>query len=336
MYTPLRLTIPFDLKWVFNKFGISDWYWYFYGDLPGLKGGTMYSNRNPQGFPISPEHPMSWYREHIDQNYLIWGYATRPGAGTWFCNMVLPDTTYQFVKLHLNIDEGSSNPPEDVPGEVAGGALMNFKDVDPGLWLFMAPGTYTIGLETFFASPGLEPPQVPEWTNIRAFPVQADVTRRAFSPAGQAAPREAEKGGPGLCQGGQAVVITNLQGRQTRLCDAKFHIGDMQATGWDYALGQEVGTRKWFRVDFHEMQRLEQVLGAQDPITGMEHPMMARITRRDGSRLELMGCKSCVLSGCLPDGRKQGYLATEIRAVDFLEPGQSCEGAPPAPAAGSR
>ena len=140
MFTPLRVTVPFDLKWVFNRFGISDWYWYFYGDLPGLEGGTFYSNRNREGIPISVDHSMGWYNHRFDTSGLVWGYATKEGAGTWFCNMIIPDSAYQFVKLHLNIDRTGSYPPEDVPGEVAGGAMTSFKSIDPFLWDSISKG----------------------------------------------------------------------------------------------------------------------------------------------------------------------------------------------------
>jgi hypothetical protein len=324
MYTPLRMTIPFDLKWVFNKFGISDWYWYFYGDLPGFQGGTLYTNRNPQGIAITPDHPASWYREHVDLSHLLWGYATKEGLGTWFCNMVLPDCAYQFAKCYLNIDPAVSNPPEDVPGELGGGAFMNFKDVDSGLWQFMAPGIYTIGLETFFAPGGLRPEGVPEWTNIREFPIQADLERFRSPRYGPAAGGGKERPKPGPAAQGQVVIMTDLRGRQTRLCEARIHIGDMEATGWEYVIGQEIGTGKWWRIYFNEIKSMEQSLGPRDPVTLMEHPMVARITRRDGSFVSLMGCKSCVLSGSREDGRKEGYPCSGIARLEFLAPGEAC------------
>jgi len=325
MYTPLRLTVPFDLKWVFNKFGISDWYWHFYGDLPGLKGGVMYTNRNREGIPVSTGHSMKWYEERFDKRYLIWGYATKEGAGTWFCNMVLPDATYQFIQGFLRIDESREDPPEEVPGDMAGGASLNFKSVDPGLWRFMAPGTYGIGLETFFAPPGLKPEGVPEWKNIRAFPLQADI-ERCKPLCKDTGRREAEERiDPELCKTGTTVIMTDMRGRKRVLHDAKLHIGTMRASGWDFMIGQDLETQAWVRVYFSEMKSLEHRLGEPDPRTGMEHPMVARITRKDGSVLELMGCKPCTLSGRLADGRMAGHLATEVRKIIFLANGQNAD-----------
>lgn len=324
MYTPLRITVPFDLKWVFNKFGISDWYWYFYGDLPGLKGGVLYTNRNRQGIPVSTEHDMKWFEERFDTKYLTWGYATKEGAGTWFCNMILPDATYQFIQCYLHIDESSINPPEDVPGEVAGGALMNFKDVDRGLWQFMAPGTYGVGLETFFAPPGLKPEGVPEWRNIREFPVQVDVPRRGPDTCDVDGPDQTDRIDPELCKEGYTVVMTDLAGRERILHNAKLHIGTMRASGWDFIVGQDMKSDTWYRIYFNEMTSIEHRLGPPDPLTGMEHPMVAKVSKKDGKVLDLMACKPCTLSGYRTDGRKEGYVATEVEKIVFLDPEEAC------------
>jgi len=335
MYTPLRLTIPFDLKWVFNKFGISDWYWYFYGDLPGLDGGVLYSNRNQQGIPISTGHDMKWYEERVDPKYLIWGYATLENVGTWFCNMVVPDATYQFIRCYLHIDANREDPPEDVPGQVSGGAFMNFRDVDPDLWQFMAPGTYGLGLETFFAPGGLQPRDVPEWRNIRGFPILTEVVRSVPSPPDAAAAGRQEPGvavDPGLCRRGVALVMTDIGGREATLYDARMHMGPMSTSGWDYAIGQDLKDGRWHRIYLRDMKSLENRLGPTDPLTGMEHPLVARVTLKDGTVLELMGCKSCTLSGYRADGRKEGYTGAEVKRIVILDPAAACPGEPAASA----
>jgi hypothetical protein len=328
MFTPLRITIPFDLKWVFNKFGISDWYWYFYGDLPGLEGGTMYTNRNREGLPLTTEHPMKWYEERFDTKYLIWGYATREGVGTWFCNLIIPDSTYQFIQCYLHIDKNKNDPPEDVPGDLSGGALMNFKDVDRGLWEFMAPGTYGVGLETFFAPGGLRPEGVPEWRNIRGFPVLTEVTRGSHTGAEKPGLRVSPAPGvgvdPGLCRRGTPLVMTGIGGRKITLYDVRMHIGTMRATGWDYVIGQDLKTGEWYRIHLHDMKSMEHRLGPPDPVTGMEHPMVAEVIRKDGTVVDMMACGSCTLSGFLADGRKQGYTGSEVKTIEILDPEEIC------------
>ena len=333
MYTPLRLTIPFDLKWVFGKFAISDWYWYFYGDLPGLEGGYLYTNRNTEGIPVSTEHDLQWYEERFDDKYLIWGYATKEGAGTWFCNMLIPDATYQFIRGYLHIDTSKKNPPEDVPGELAGGALMNFKDVDRKLWKYLAPGTYGVGLETFFAPPGLTPAGVPQWRNIREFPLLKAVTRcEPACPARGSAESQRKKQSPefaGQCRTGYPSLVTDVGGHQTILYDTRVHFGSMTASGWDWVLGPDMQTGAWHQFFFNEVASLENRIGHRDPLTGMEHPMVIHVTLKDGKSLDIMGCKSCTVSGVRIDGRKQGYAASELTSVKFLDPDSLCLPVPP-------
>ncbi|MFC1890530.1 hypothetical protein ACFL4G_12325 [Thermodesulfobacteriota bacterium] len=320
MFTPLRVTVPFDLKWVFNRFGISDWYWHFYGDLPGLEGGLLYSNRNREGIPISTDLSMDWYTDRFDTSGLVWGYATKEGAGTWFCNMVIPDSTYQFVKLHLNIDRAGSYPPEDVPGEVAGGAMTSFKAIDPFLWDSISSGTYELGLETFFAPPGLRPEGVREWLNIREFPVQSEITRSGPARAAGAgsAGNEAIRIDPALLKKGTAAIVTDLRGRKTLLYGVHLHIGSMRTTGLDFAIGQELGTGQWHRIALDDIKVMEHFREAENRTSGMDNPMASRITRRDGTVLEITGCKPCTISGYLDEDRRTQYRATELMQVEFI------------------
>ncbi len=325
MYTPLRLTIPFDLKWVFSKFGISDWYWKFYGDLPGLEGGLMYSNRNLKGVPITSSQDQSG--QNFDTKYLVWGYATKEGVGTWFCNLVIPDPGYQYVRCYLNIDQRHAYPPEDVPGEVAGGALVNFKDVDPFLWTFLSKGTYELGLETFFPPPGFPPEGVEEWLEIRQFPLMALVSRSQGTKASlvetEAKTDAVDQGPDSGGQKGFVVRITDISGRSVTLSDVAFHIGSVLTTPRYFVIGQDIDRRTWHRIDFEEMKTVETCYRDKDPVTGMKRPIIARIAKKDGQVIEIMACKPCSLSGLEPNGRKVFYWATQISKAEFLSQGEA-------------
>lgn len=321
MFTPLRVTVPFDLKWVFSRFGISDWHWYFYGDLPGLEGGLFYSNRNREGIPISTDRSMDWYNDRFDTSRLVWGYATKEGVGTWFCNMVIPDSTYQFVKLHLNIDRAGSYPPEDIPGEVAGGAMTSFKTIDPFLWDSISSGTYQLGLETFFAPPGLKPEGVREWLDIREFPVLSEITRSG--PASAAGDEPAGDKAPGidaaLLEMGTAAIVTDLRGRRTLLYDVHLHIGSMRTTGLDFAIGQELLSGEWHRIALDDITIMEHLRERGRSGSETDSPMTSRITKKDGSVLEITGCKPCSISGYLDESRRKEYRATELVQVEFID-----------------
>jgi hypothetical protein len=122
--------------------------------------------------------------------------------------------------------------------------------------------------------------------------------------------------------------MTDISGREITLFDAKFHIGTMAATGWPYTIGQDLQTKEWHRVYLHEMKTMEHRMGPPDPVTGMEHLMVARVVKQDGERQEIMGCKSCTLSGFRADGRKEGYTGSEVKKIVILDPNEVC---PPAP-----
>ncbi len=322
MYTPLRVTVPFDLKWVFNHFGVSDWHWLFYGDLPGLAGGMMYTNRNLQGFPIATDKPLDWYEKNVDTRYLVWGYATKEKVGTWFCNLLIPDATFQFTHCYLNLDKSGEYPPEDFGGEIGGGAMMNWKNVDPALWALIIPGTYVLGLETFFAPPGLKPEGVQEWRNIREFPVQTMLRRQYPAPSeisGKTATKQ-EWLEPEKARKGLKIMALDIHGKQIPLYDPKLHFGHMKATGLDVAIGQDLTSRKWHSIPLEDISTIDHHIGTKDPITGMERPLMARITTKTGKVLNLISCKCCTLSGYRPDGKQVSYLLTELKGWKTAAP----------------
>jgi hypothetical protein len=125
--------------------------------------------------------------------------------------------------------------------------------------------------------------------------------------------------------------MTDVGGREILLYDARMHIGTMSASGWNFVIGQELKTGKWSRLYFHEIKSMENRLGPPDPVTGMEHPMVSRVTRQYGAVMELMGCTSCTVSGFRADGRKQGYPASEVKKIRFLDPAEACPRVPVSP-----
>ncbi len=318
MFTPLQVTIPFDMKWIFNKFGISDFTWHFYGDLPGLEGGAMYTNKNMQGIPISGEYSMDWFKKNIDTRNLAWGCAIKQNTGAWFCNLVIPDILFQFTQLYINLDKSGKYPPEDIPGEVAGGAFMNWKDFDKNLLELFQPGTYEIALETFFPPFGFLPDGVQEWRNIREFPIQAKLVRSKPARAVASLPADTTTIDPELSKQGTPMVLTDIHGKRFTLYDVRFHTGSIRATGFDFAPGQEINTKKWYSVPLSEIKSAKLRIEEEDPITGLKRPLVAEITQKDGTVLNLLACKCCTISGNRADGKRVGYLFTEIKKMEFM------------------
>ncbi len=320
MYTPMRTTVPFDLTWVFNKFGISQWYLYFYGDLPGLNDGMMYTNKNLNGVPLSTRVPKAWYDTNVKKDYLIWGYATKKNVGTWFCNMVMPDALFQYIKFYLNLDDKGEYLPEDIIGEIGGGALMDSRAIDKDLWDMVHPGTYQFGLETFFAPPGFMPEGVQEWRNIREFPIQAKLQRTMPESIPIEENMEIQSIDPELVKKGTSMILTDIHGKRIILYNVKLHFGSILATGMDFLAGQDLKTRKWYSISLNKIRFWDLRIEKEEPVTGMKNPLVARITKKDGRVLDLVACKCCTLSGSRADGKKVGYVFSVIKDLEIIEP----------------
>ncbi len=323
MYSPLRFNIPFNLKWVFNKFGISDWQWKIYGDFPGLKGGFWYSNRNPEGVLISEDLTSEYIQEHIDCRYLVWGYATKENVGSMFINLVIPDAIYQYAQLYLNLEENQEYPPEDIPGEYSAGAMVSFRDVNSFLFPFLSKGTYELGIETFFPPPGFKPEGVEQWRQMRLFPLLVDNT--ASYPGqnldnNKLGDTAAYFRSQNMNRYESVTRLTDVRGKEVILYDTKFHVGSVQTTPRRYILGEDVETKQWYRKDFDSIRTIEACIKPIDPLTGMANPMFHCITQKDGTVKELMTCKPCRFSGYLPDGRKISYSVSQVKRLDFIKP----------------
>jgi len=88
------------------------------------------------------------------------------------------------------------------------------------------------------------------------------------------------------CRQGTSGFITDFQGNNRILYGIKQHIGGIRASSRTYTMGQDMDTRKWYNVDFNEIQTMEIYRADKDPITGMKGPLMSKITRQDGTLLD--------------------------------------------------
>jgi hypothetical protein len=206
--------------------------------------------------------------------------------------------------------------------------MVNWKDVDRFLWTFLSTGTYELGLETFFPQPGFRPEGVEEWRQIRQFPLMAEVTECSV-PQKQATGSgtiETSRAAAMKPLTGHVVRLTDARGKKCVLYDIQFHVGSLLTTPRQYVLGEDVQTRTWYRIDFDSMKSMEGFIKPVDPLTGMSNPAFSRIVKRDGEVLELMSCKPCSISGYLSEGRRVSYWASQVKKIEFLEPGE--EGCP--------
>ncbi len=325
MYIPLKVTIPFNLKWVFNSFGISDWTWHFYGDLPGMKGGAFYSNRNLQGETSTGHHPLKFMEENLDVTNIVWAFVTKEGVGTWFPRLVLPDILYQSFRLHIIDNEAYLDPPEDIPGLIGGGVEIRWKGVNEDLWFLLSRGTYELCVDSYFPRPGIRVEEVGEWLNIRDFPLWVDIARVwegmmvTMTPAGGQATgtRAVERDPAGAADQGFCGLLTDVRGRQFSLDQIFYHVGSSRVTPRTFVLGETMADEKFHRPEFQEIRRIEHRLEEVDPVSGIIRPMFQKVIKRDGKILDLMSCKPCGFSGRLADGKKIFFWNTQILSVDL-------------------
>ena len=321
-YTPVQLTIPFKLKWVFHSFGVSDWTWTIYGDFPGLKGGSAYTDRNPNGFQFTGHHSREYLKEHIDTSRFTWGYNTKPGVGTWFPNLLLPEMLYGIVSLHIVDDETLLDPPEDTPGIIGAGMEGRWDAVHKDLIELLEPGTYELSMDTYFPHPSIQPAEVEEWLQIRQFPLWVAVSAvQRQSRFQRPAHQQPETTSPavtspeGVDAGGYTGMITDTRGRQLTLTNLFFYSGSYRVTPRTNILGRRFDEDKYELLEFDQIKQVRNRYEDTDPVSQMKNPMIQEVTLRNDEVIQLLGCKPCGFSGRLPDGKKIFLWDTQIQSV---------------------
>ncbi len=331
-YTPVQVTIPFNLKWVFNSFGINDWTWFIYGDFPGLKGGKAYTDRNLEGFHFTGNHSRKEIEKIADLSRFTWGYNTKVGVGTWFPNLLLPEILYGIVTLYVVDDETFLDPPDDTPGLIGAGMEGRWKGINEDLWFMMEPGTYELSLDTYFPHPSIKINEVDEWIDIRSFPlwVEVEETQEEIIPVAASQQVQVDDGAAGKVPAedseekeaedqGFCGVLTDARERELSLHQIFFYVGSYRVTPRTFIMGRNLSKEEYLRPDFEEIKRIEHRFEEVDPLTGMKNPMVQKMIMRDGEILELLGCKPCGFSGLLQDGNKIFLWDTQIKSVEFNE-----------------
>ncbi len=322
-YTPVQITIPFRLKWVFNTFAVNDWTWRIYGDFPGLKGGLAYTDRNLDGFHFTGHHSAEEIAKNVDLSRFKWGYNTRAGVGTWFPNLLMPEMLYGVLALYVVDDENQPDQPDDIPGLIGGGMKGQLKDFNPDLMNKLDPGTYELSLDTYFPNPGMGIAEVEEWLQIRNVPLQVEIgavrlkteagkDRRNQGSKSVEPPSSADK------NRGFSGLLTDTRGRELRLHDLYFYAGSFRVTPRTTILGRLFTKDKYLLLNFKDIRRLEHRFEKTDPISEMKNPMVQSLTMQNGKTIELLGCKPCGFSGRLPDGKKVFLWDTQIRSLAFV------------------
>jgi len=320
-YTPVQLTIPFRLKWVFNTFGINNWTWRIYGDFPGLKGGLAYTDRNLDGFHFTGNHSSEYIETTIDTSRFHWGYNTKEGVGIWFPNLLLPEMLYGIVTLYVVDNESYLDPPEDTPGLIGGGMKGCWDDFNPDLMEKLEPGTYELSLDTYFPHPSIKIEEVEEWLQIRNCPLWTEIqdthgSHLVSNKDGNERTSDMHKEEQ-EDEDNFRGVLTDTRGRELPLHKIYFYAGSHRVTPRTNILGRVFTKEDYMLLPFEDIKRLDHGFEGIDPVSEMKNPMKQKVTLKSGEVVDLLGCKPCGFSGLLPDGKKIFLWDTQIRSLVF-------------------
>lgn len=298
---PMRFSIPFGMKRVMKSFVVSGFAVTAYGDfLPCMIGGRAYSNRNRQGIVFTGHMPYEEVKRKYDLSNVVWGYFAKEGIGMWFPRMAFPDAFLQFFQMYLRDDLTQASPPEDVPGEIAAGSFVYSQSLQdsfgvPGgkgftadFWDTIRAGTVELPLDTYIAPPTMKPDEIQEWLDIRDHPLLANVTGGASEAAavlGETDPNRIK------------AVIFDRRGRRINLRDLSFHVGSERTTAWDYVIGYEVDRDRWHTIPLAEIRRMDFRIVENDPATGLPGALYVEVTRKDGSKVDLLNGKHASFVG---------------------------------------
>ncbi len=298
---PMRFSVPFSLKWVMNSFLVSGFAVTVYGDfLSCMIGGRAYSNRNPQGIQFTGHTPYKELLKTYDMTNVIWGYFGKEGIGMWFPRVAFPEAVLQYFQIYLKDEANKKDPPEDEPGGVMCGSSAYSQSLHdtvgvPGgkgftadFWDMIRAGTVELPVDTYIAPPGMKPAEIGEWLAIRDYPLVADVTSNSESRHGVVGETD-----PSLVK----ATILDRKGRRICLRDLFFHIGSSRSTGWDTVIGYEVDQDRWHSIPISEILRIDVRIVENDPKTGLTTPLYLKVTKRDGSTVDLLNAKTASFSG---------------------------------------
>jgi hypothetical protein len=235
-------------------------------------------------------------------------------VGTFFCRLLFPDVTSQFIHPYITDDLSYDNPPDDVPGEIGGGVRVNFVDFPPPLLDQISHDSFTCMLDLYYAPPGITVSGAREWLDIRDFPLLVDVR------AGSAvkSPRASVKAlAAPPWEGGRDGTITDVRDRKISLKKIAFFMGSIEADARSVFPGERMTDATFHNCPLAETKSITNYYVDFDPHTKTKNAMFSKVVAKDGSTLDLLGCKVCGWGGLDDAGRVFYYSNTQIKRIDF-------------------
>ena len=100
------------------------------------------------------------------------------------------------------------------------------------------------------------------------------------------------------------AVIFDRRGRQISLRDLFFHVGSPRTTGWSHVVGYQLGEEKWYKIPFEEVKRMDFRMEDLEPESGVTRPLFIKVTKKDGSIVDLFNAKTCSFAGHINQDEK--------------------------------
>ncbi len=307
---PLQFTVPFNLKRVIGRFGISKWSISAYVDFaPNMLGAKFYTNRN-QGHAFTGRTPQKELEGKVDRSGLAWGYISKPGIGAIFPRLLLPEPFYQYCRPYLRDDLGGDKvPPETFRGEIAGGAIIDQSYFPLDVFDLISAGTFETSQETYMISPDMAPGGVDEWLRIRDLPIQ--VTTRS---PGLAVKKVYGDGDAKTVR----AVVRDVRGKTYYLRSLSFYFGSSSVTPRSHTIGFDPEAENWVRMELKEVRRLDFRRGRNEAAIGGFGAITIGVTDMNGKVRDLVSSGHFGFGGQLAGSRDRIYLRTsEIQEVEL-------------------
>lgn len=316
MASPITVKIPFDLNKITKALGVRTIIADIYGDMPGLVEGKAYTNLCLEGFEHTGHMPVEIYNK-IPKKGIQWGFVSKKGVGTWFPRVVFPDPMYQYNNYYLKDDVSFHNPPEDVPGEIAGGVRLILTDYPPELIEQIGTESFMLMFETYFAKPGTSSAEAKEWLDIQDHPLIVGVK---FGSNLKPKPKKnSKKSSLPPWKGGCDGTITDNIGRKIPLKKIAFFIGSIDVDARLYFGGERVEDKTFHKLALSQLKSMENYIVDYDPYTKTKMAMFTKIKLKSGEAMNLMSCKACGWAGVDEDSRVVYLSNSQISRIDFSD-----------------
>jgi hypothetical protein len=310
---PVNIKIPFNVNAVIKVLGVGSMKLTGVVDVPGLFGGVLYTSQYTRGVDVT-SNPPAEIKKKMAQKGFVWAYSTKEGVGSIFVKVLIPDAMYQYCNFEMlpGPSETKIRPPEDVPGEVGGQWEVEFVNLPPGLNDQIFDESWTLRLDGYFPPPGTS--DVSEWNDIRDYPLLVDIRAGSALPT---PPRQSKVSAKPPWEGGRDGTITDIRDRKIPLKQLAYFIGGVEVAARSYFPGERVTDAAFITCPLSEMKSITNYYVDFDKHTKTNNAMFSKITKTDGSALDLLGCKVCGWGGLDDEGRVVYYPNAQIKRIDF-------------------